>query len=243
MVISRDKLFNYIGFKIFIIYFFLSFTLLASPVEQPPPAEEICKDQPQCDFIGTNRQWPSDGFDIPTTIFSNQMFDIELPSKLNRVSIGWGKTPLYVVWYKDNRISFGIEEVPNESTSTDYPAILKQKNQTEWVPNDIFKIIFTKNNPTNKEPENAYEKYLWRTAFFRKVMYYKSPSDAYIYNNGPWNAYSAIFDTQSKNRLTVVTHKEYPSRHLMIINNGTEIDFIEKILATIRLNLKVTKSN
>jgi hypothetical protein len=234
MFFLRKKRFKYACLTS-LIFLILPIEIVAASVEEPPSAVEICKNQPQCEFSGTNKAWPSDGFDLPTFIYSNKMFDITLPRAIDRVSVGWGNSPLYAIWLGTKKIAFGVEEVPAESTSTDYPAILKQKKHSDWIPTDIFKIIFNNHKPSDKEPENAYERYLWRTAFFRKVIVYKSLAYAHIYNNGPWTAYTALVDIQSKNRLTVVTHEKFPSRYLTIRDNGVELEFIEKILAEIKL--------
>lgn len=215
---------------------FLSPEIVASSSAQPIAAVEICKDQPQCGFVGVSKNWPSKGFESVAVTFSNQIFDVKLPSKFDRVSIGWGVSPPYAVWFGDKRVSFGIEEVPDESTSTDYQAIIEEKSRSQWVPIDIFKIIFGENKSTEKEPVNAYEKYLWRTAFFHKFLAYKSTTSAFIYHHGKWNAYTALMGGESKSRLTVITHADYPSRYLTIRDNGVGLEFIEKVIASIKLN-------
>lgn len=203
--------------------------------EQPPPAMEICKEQSQCNLIGTQRSWPDQGFDSSTVVFSNLIFNVRLPNTLDKVSIGFGKSQLYAVWFADQRVAFGIEEVPNEKTSTDYQKILEEKSKSSWKPIDIFRIIFS-NKPTDKEPENAYEKYLWRTAFFYKAIVYKAPDSASIFKRGPWTAYAANINGPTKYRLTIITHSDIDNRYLTIRDNGLSIDFLKKIIASIQLN-------
>lgn len=208
----------------------------ASPgVDQPPPAIDICKDQPQCDFIGIEKEWPNQGFDSDYVTFTNRIFDVRLPRTMDKVSVGWGDSPLYALWFADERVAFGIEDVPDESSSTDHAKIFEEKNQSNWQGIDIFKILFN-SRPNEKEPINAYEKYLWRTAFFHKVIVYSGIKSAFIYRRGPWSAYSAIIDGITRRRLTVVTHSEIKDQYLSIQDNGLDQEFIEKIIASVSLN-------
>ncbi len=210
----------------------------ASPsVDQPPPVIEVCKDQPQCDLIGIEKEWPDKGFDTDFITFTNRIFDVRLPRSMDKVSIGWGDSPLFALWFEDEQVEIGIEGVPDGTTSTDYARIHEEKNQSEWVGIDIFNILF--NNKSNKiEPLNAYEKYLWRTAFFHKVIVYGGIESAFIYKHGPWTAYSAIISRDTRRRLTVITHGDIEDQYLLIQDSGIDQEFIEKIIASVRLNNK-----
>jgi hypothetical protein len=220
------------------ILFFLQPSIACSSDDKPPPAVEICKDQPQCDFIGIDKEWPAKGFDSSSVVFTNRIFDVRLPRTLNKVSVGWGDSPLYAVWFGDHRIAIGIEDVPDERTSTEYTEIIKNKKQSSWIGTDIFKIIFN-HKSKEKEPLNAYEKYLWRTAFFHKVIVYDGIESALIYKHGPWTAYSALINRATRRRLTVVTHSDIKDQYLTIRDYDLDQSFIEKIIASISLNKKL----
>jgi hypothetical protein len=206
-------------------------------VDRPPPVIEMCKGQPHCNFLGNEKGWPEQGFDSEYVTFTNRIFDVRLPRTMDKVSIGWGDSPLYALWFSDKRVAFGIEDVPDEIASADYAEILEEKKQSDWVGIDIFKIMFN-NTSSEKEPNNAYERYLWRTAFFHKVIVYGGIKSALIYKRGPWSAYSAVIDGPVNRRLTVVTHREIKDQYLSIQDNGFDQEFIEKVIASVSLNNK-----
>ena len=116
-----------------------------SSSEEPPPVSSICEDQPRCDFLATQKQWPKETTLENTVTFSNLAFNISFPSGFDKVSVIWNELPLYVVTYNDKRITVGVEDVPSEKTSSDFPSLLNDKTQSSWLPIDIFKIIFWRN--------------------------------------------------------------------------------------------------
>lgn len=215
------------------------FSMLTSAVsangDNPPQAFEICKDQPQCDFIGKERQWPAAGFESNYVTFTNRIFDVRLPRTMDKVSIGWGDTPLYALWFDQVRVAIGIEDVPDIRTNTDHEKIIEDKKDSNWIGIDLFKIVFN-NKPYEKEPVNTYEKYLWRSAFFHKVIVYEGIKAASIYKHGPWTAYSATVSGPTPHRLTVITHTDIENQYLSIRDNGLDQEFLEKIIASVSLN-------
>jgi hypothetical protein len=192
-------------------------------------------DQPRCDFTATRKEWPQATDSEEAVLFSNLTFDMFFPVGFSKVSVIWNELPLYVILYDDKRITVGIEDVPSEETSSDFPLLLKDKKQSTWVPIDIFDIIFT-NVPTDKEPENRYERYLWRTAFLFKAITYSSSGKAVVYEKGPWMAYMSNVGDPSNDRFTIVTHRKFPNRFLTIRDNGVELKVIDNLLSTIKLN-------
>jgi hypothetical protein len=217
------------------LLFNISNVFAISTSEQPPSVTAVCKDQPQCDFIAKEKKWPKEEEGGGSVTFSNLAFDIKFPKEFNKVAVVWGELPLYVVLYNDKKITVGMEEVPGEETSSDFPLLLEDKTHSSWLPIDIFEIIFKKTS-SNKEPSNSYERYLWRTAFFHKVITYGPTTSAIAYEKGLWKAYMANVGDPTNNRLTIITHKKYPNRYLTIRDNGVEQKFIEKLIATIELN-------
>jgi hypothetical protein len=220
---------------LYAILFDISNVFANSTSEEPPPVSLICKNQPRCDFLATQKKWPKEVAIEDAVTFSNLAFDIRFPSGFDKVAVIWNELPLYMVIYKNKKISIGMENVPSEETSSDFPSLLDDKTRSSWLPIDIFKIIFSK-KPNDMEPANTYERYLWRTAFLYKAITYAPSSDAFVYTKGPWTAYTAKVGDPTNDRFTVVTHREYPNRYLTIRDSGASLEFIEKLISTIKLN-------
>jgi len=216
------------------IIFLVSVNNSCANEDLPPPPSKSCLEVPACAFKAKKKTWPSE---IPSTNsvkFSNLMFDLLFPKDINKVSIVWGKLTLYAVALDKNQFFVGVEEVPPTETSTNYKAIKKAKKNSAWKPIDIIKIIFN-NDLKDTEPSNAYERYLWRTAFLHKSIQYNTASEVYMYSSGLWNVYTAKVNEVTHKRLTIVTHDSIPDRYLTIRDTGANLDTIERIFSSVSL--------
>jgi hypothetical protein len=196
-----------------------------------PTASESCNNAPWCDFKGVEHNWPSLSDDQDLAPFSNLTFIVQLPRHFDKISILWGKLPMFVAQYNQNKIAISVEEIPPIDIKADTP--LKESGKIQ--PSEIFNTIFTK-TPADTEPQNSRDQALWRTAFMMKAKQFKSASDATIYENGPWSAYTAKVEAVTHNRITIVTHNEIAGRYLAIRDSGVDGKIIENIIATIKLD-------
>jgi hypothetical protein len=101
--------------------------------------------------------------------------------------------------------------------------IAKRKNWSQEEGVDDF-ITFL-NLAFDKALSNMFESYLWRTAFFHKVITCGRLTTALVYEKGFWRAYTANVGDSTNDRLTMLTHKKYQNRYLMIRGNGVELKY------------------
>jgi len=161
------------------------------------------------------------------------MFDLLFPKDINKVSIVWGELPLYAIAINNNQFFVGVEEIPPAETSSNYTAVKEAKKYT-WKPIEVIKIIFT-TDLKDKEPTNAYERYLWRTAFLHKSIQFNRASEPYMYSSGLWNVYTVKVNDVTHKRITIITHDSIPDRYLTIRDTGASINTIEQLFSSVSL--------
>ncbi len=217
------------------LLFLVSINSSCANEDLPPPPSKSCLRTPACDFKAKEKPWPPI---IPSSTdsikFSNLMFELLFPKDIDKVSVVWGKLPLYVIALNKNQIFVGVEEVPPAKTSTNHNAIKKAKRHSTWKPIDIIKIIFT-NDLKDTEPTNAYESYLWRTAFLHKSIQFSTATDATMYSSGLWKVYTAKVSEVTHNRITIITHDSIPDRYLTIRDTGATMNTIEQLFSSVSL--------
>ena len=137
--------------------------------------------------------------------------------------------------YANYKIIVTLGELPDFRSIAEGDTSPPSKDKGRYASLDYFEIIFTStlNQP---EPENSYDRNLWRTAFFIKSsVLYKSATEAEIYRNGPWTVYTVKLAGESKPRNTVITHKNSPARYLEISDYDAPKTVITDLIATIQL--------
>lgn len=197
-------------------------------------AAYFCADAPWCNFTAVARPWPEVTPTSSFLPFDNLIFLVQLPPAPEKLSIEWNSRML-AARYANYKIVVTLGELPDFHSIAEGDITAPSKDKGRYALLDYFEIMFTA-KPGQPEPENSYDRYLWRAAFLGKAAYfYKSTTDAEIYRNGPWTAYTTKMSGGDDPRNTVITHKNFPTRYLRIFSHDVPDAVIDNLIATIQL--------
>lgn len=238
-VVTRNTLIS----RLLAFVFSLGILSACAEIAKPPPqlkdeglqsAAYFCADAPWCNFTAAERPWPEVTPKSSFMPFDNWIFLVQLPPAPEKLSVSW-TSQMLVARYANYKIVVTLGESPDFRSIADGDITLPSKDKGRYALLDYFEIMFTA-KPGQPEPENSYDRGLWRTAFFMKSsVQYKSATEAEIYRNGPWTVYTVKLAGESNPRQTVITHKNSPSRYVQISDYDAPKTVITDLIATIQL--------
>ncbi|MGI0117960.1 hypothetical protein [Zooshikella sp. RANM57] len=224
-------------------YTWLTISLLASfPVIntvaeeiEPPPIMKSCTGNKWCNIEVKAKDWPVRDKKIEQNNEGPEKIDMELFSlKIPKdyIKKHYDKSlQQFEIKYPDYTLLLIREQAGAYSTKQSLIPDDVIKRGSKYHPIRQYEIAFTEKEP-DQEPNDKYEKLLYRLAFFTKSLGLK---DAVIYRRGDINAYQRRYDMDSQlDEINVyVTRADRPKEKLVIaLINGDEKG-LQNILATI----------
>ena len=188
-----------------------------------PSAKSRCEDTPWCETKAVLKDWPKAPEIAASVLVSNWTFMFRLPTGFEKLTVVSGdKLPMLAAHYSGYNIAVALDEFSSFLSPTGNARlnaeIARAHASSKFLPNDAHRILFTA-SPEEAEPENLYDRMLWRFAFLLKSSkLYEPESPPEMYQNGKWTVYSwARSETPPRARHMIITHQDFPARYLNVI--------------------------
>ncbi|MGI0118828.1 hypothetical protein [Zooshikella sp. RANM57] len=213
-----------------------AFSVEPEKVLQLPTPEETCEGVQWCDWTAIKKSWPQAGRRKSLVKISNELFEVSIPQGFNYQHI-YGGLPSYSLLYDDFRIGISVKQTPEPIAGkhADLIQAAKEKQgKNHLVPIDLFKIAYL-NTKKVKEPENLYQKTIWRLAFLYKASEQLISVPEY-YSVDDISAYMMeVKRGKVKYRVTIVTTTNEQNKYLKIIDDGAPKQLVLDILSSVKL--------
>lgn len=207
-----------------------------------PSTKSRCEDVPWCMTKTVLKDWPKAPEIAASVPISNWTFVFRLPTGFDKLTVVSGnKLPMLVAQYPDYNISVALNEFSFSLTPTGNNAInaevARAHASSKFVLTDIYRIFFTASSE-EAEPENLYDRMLWRTAFYMKSFERFNPdSPPEMRRNGKWTVYSwTRSETPLQPRYMIITHQDFPARYLNVITRDVPQAILDYFITTLTLD-------
>lgn len=199
-----------------------------------PPAIDICKHAPWCDFVAVEKKLHPIHSSSPLMPISNFSFNFDIPKNFEKITLLPAGITILAFFYGNYSINFTTESLkaitPNIKKNKKMDAA---KANARYSPIDIFEIAFTSKS-TFKEPSNLWDRVLWRAAFMQKWLRYENASDFSIYRLDKLSVYTVDIK-QDNTSIAIVTSKKIPEKYMKITGSGIPKEVFLNILSSLRL--------
>ncbi len=213
-----------------------AFSVEPDKVLQLPTPEETCEGVKWCEWVAVKKDWPRGESRKRLVKISNELFEVSIPQDFNYQYI-YGGLPSYSLLYDNFRIGISVKQTP-EPVAGKHSELIKaakeKQGNKKLVPVDIFNIAYL-NSKKVKEPDNLYQKTVWRLAFLYKASEQLISVPEY-YSFDDISAYMMeVKRGKVKYRVTIITTVKEQNKYLKIIDDGAPKQFVLDILSSVRL--------
>ena len=199
-------------------------------------AASYCEYSPWCNIVAVEKSWPSIIPDrLDTALFNNGVFAFQLPRQFHKISV-LGTPPMVIARYTNHHIAVISEKIHDHGASMLEKITTSVPTEHKLSPLDYIDIMFTK-TLADPEPDNQYDRILWRAAFSGKsAQTYSSVTSAEIYRREPWAIYVLNLDESTRTRDTMAIRRDQPGFYLRIVDKGASLSTILDLVATATLD-------
>ncbi len=235
------------------LFIILGFSLLmgcahARPVENSlyddefPSTKSRCEDSLSCEIKAVLKDWPKAPEIAASVLVSNWTFMFRLPTGFEKLTaVPNDKLPMLAAHYPGYNIAVALNEfssfLPPTGNEVINAEVARAHASSKLVPTDIYRILFTAGSE-EAEPENLYDRMLWRTAFYMKSFERFNPdSPPEMYRNDKWTVYSwTRAEEPPQTRTAIVTHEDFPARYLHVMGRGAPQALFDYLISTLTLD-------
>lgn len=207
---------------------------------QYPSAEDRCRAAPWCNDKAGEKLLPKAAHTSRAVEVTNLNFKMKIPRDYEKLSVLGGALPHFHLRYKGYELGIIVAGFPEVEPIDDVELanqVAESKKVSRLTPANLFKIIFT-STANEPEPENLYDRLVWRQAFAQKAvpLNYGLVKGGEIYKNGKVTAYTVNTKGLANTRYTFVTHADNPRRYLHIVDRGAPKAVITELISSIDLD-------
>lgn len=208
------------------------------------PTQFQCEDTPWCKTKAVLKDWPKAPEMAASVLVSNLTFMFRLPTGFEKLTaVPNDKLPMLAAHYPGYNISVALNEFSSalDLTPTSNAAlnaeIVRAQASSKLVPTDVYRILFTVSSEES-EPENLYDRMMWRLAFIMKASKsYEPESPPEMYRNGKWTVYTwTRAEEPPQTRTAIITHEDFPARYLQVIGRGAPQAIFDYLISTLSLD-------